>query len=313
MSPHTNAHSAGAAQEVQMTIDSSKACLLPARLPNDLPTAAAVYAAAGIPVFPCVPGEKRPLTTHGYQDATTDLRRVAAWWRWAPTANIGIPTGGLFDVLDVDVHAIGTGFPVLRSLQQEKLIAGWGRVVRSPSGGLHLYYPADRDRPLGSWSRGRAYVDFRGIGGYIIVPPSTVTTSHGDRSYEVIAHGKSPSPVDADVIREFLTPKSDPAAASTSSLPITRSAGSMERIRDWVAALPEGNRNAGLFWAACRLVEDGLTEHDTTTLLQPAALSAGLEAREVATTIRSAHRTTQLTVNPGGPVMAVSSKAQVLE
>lgn len=296
-----------------MTIDDSKAWSLPTRLPHDLAAAAAAYAAAGIPVFPCVPGEKRPLTTHGYQDATTDMRRVAAWWRWAPTANIGIPTGRLVDVLDVDVHAIGTGFPVLRTLQQEKLIAGWGQAVRSPSGGLHLYYPANQDDPLGSWSRGRAHVDFRGVGGYIIAPPSVVTTSRGDRSYQVIAHGKTPSPVDADVIREFLTPKPDPAVLSHSSSPAARGAGSMERIRDWVAALPEGNRNAGLFWAACRLVKAGLTEHDTATLLQPAALWAGLEAREIAATIRSANRTTGLTVNPADSVMAVSTKARALE
>ncbi|MBD4580751.1 DNA primase, partial [Xanthomonas citri pv. citri] len=34
--------------------------------------AARELAAAGVPVFPCVPGGKRPLTEHGFHDATTD-------------------------------------------------------------------------------------------------------------------------------------------------------------------------------------------------------------------------------------------------
>ncbi len=44
-------------------------------------------------------------------------------------------------------------------------------MVRSPTGGLHIYFPAaDSEQP--SWQAGRAGVDFRGDRGYIIVPPS---------------------------------------------------------------------------------------------------------------------------------------------
>lgn len=44
-----------------------------------LPRAAGVLAASGLPVFPCVPGGKRPLTSHGFHEASTDLSQVAAW------------------------------------------------------------------------------------------------------------------------------------------------------------------------------------------------------------------------------------------
>ena len=34
-----------------------------------LPVAAREFALAGVPVFPCVPSGKRPLTEHGFRDA----------------------------------------------------------------------------------------------------------------------------------------------------------------------------------------------------------------------------------------------------
>ena len=37
----------------------------------------------GIPVFPCVPGGKRPLTAHGFQDASADPDVINFWWRRA--------------------------------------------------------------------------------------------------------------------------------------------------------------------------------------------------------------------------------------
>lgn len=61
----------------------------------DLTTAAAHLASAGVPVFPCVPGGKRPLTVHGFQDASIDRGVVTAWWGRHPDANIGVPTGVL--------------------------------------------------------------------------------------------------------------------------------------------------------------------------------------------------------------------------
>ena len=283
-----------------MTI-TNPAWAMPAHLPAELSAAAAAYAAAGIAVFPCAPGEKRPLTAHGFQDATTNRAQIDAWWSRHPEANIGIPTGSSIDVLDVDVHATGTGFPILRTLQREGLIGGWGQAVRSPSGGLHLYYPTSPDVARRSWSRGRAHVDFRGTGGYIIAPPSTITTGHGDRRYDTIARGRSPHPIDGDAIRNYLTPTPDPALQRARTTAPEREA-SATRLADWVAGLPEGNRNAGLFWAACRLAEAGVPEPDTRAVLEPAATAAGLASREIDATIRSAHRATQIADVPDDPV-----------
>ena len=57
----------------------------------------------------------------------------------------------------------------------------------------------------------------------------------------------------------------------------------------WVAAQPEGNRNAGLFWAANRAVEAG--DNGALDAIARGAKSAGLEEREIDRTIRSAQRT----------------------
>jgi hypothetical protein len=140
------------------------------------PQAAALYAAAGVPVFPCVPGQKRPLTVHGFHDATTDPRQVGAWWARAPTANIGIPTGAAsgVEVVDVDRRPEHSGFGPFERARRAGITAGWAVLIRTPSGGIHAYYPADENRRQQSWQAPRVHIDFRGEGGYVLAPPSIV-------------------------------------------------------------------------------------------------------------------------------------------
>ena len=260
-----------------------------------LPEAAARFAAAGVPVFPCVPGEKRPLVRRGFHDATANAAQVSEWWSRWPQANIGIPTGAAsgVEVVDVDVHFTGTGFPAFRAAHREGLAAGWTALVRTPSGGLHAYYPADPDRSQSSWQVARAHVDFRGDGGYIIAPPSKVLRPGGVRaSYRLIVAGNSPAPVDAAQLRKFLDPRTpiplDRARASRAE----RRGSDAKVLAGWVAGRGEGERNRGLFWAACRLAEAGTPPDATLEALGPAAEHAGLGSREIMATIRSAYRTT---------------------
>ncbi|WP_298742698.1 bifunctional DNA primase/polymerase [uncultured Microbacterium sp.] len=259
-----------------------------------LPDAAGQFAAEGVAVFPCVPGGKRPLVEHGFHEASAEAGQVAAWWRRWPAANIGIPTGASsgVEVVDVDVHTAGTGFPAFRAAHREGHAAGWAALVRTPSGGLHAYYPADPDRPQPSWQAARAHVDFRGAGGYIIAPPSLITRPNGLRvPYRLIlASGAPAEPVDATRLRNFLDPRPP--------IPITRAPRGIRQgvdarvLAGWVAVRSEGERNRGLFWAACRLAEAGTPPSAALDALGPAAEHAGLESREIIATIRSAYRTT---------------------
>ena len=256
-----------------------------------LPDAAARIAMTGVPVFPCVPGGKRPLVEHGFHEATTDARQVAGWWRRWPAANISVPTGAAsgLDVVDVDVKAAGSGFAAFDRAQQSGLVAGWVALVRTPSGGMHAYFPADPERQQSSWQAAGARVDFRGTGGYIIVPPSTVMTLEGiPGRYELISEAQSaPAPVDAVALRDFLDPRPAPSVRAGG---VSRDQDA-RRLAGWVAALGEGERNRGLFWAVCRLAEAGTPPNAALDVLGPAAEHAGLPPQEAFTTIRSAYRT----------------------
>lgn len=258
-----------------------------------LAEAATRFAANRVPVFPCVPSGKRPLTAHGFHDATANTLQVASWWRRWPDANIGLPTGALsgVEVVDVDRKADRSGFGSFERARRAGLVGGWQVLVRTPSGGMHAYYPADPARQQRSWQAASARVDFRGEGGYVILPPSFLDLNTGLRaSYALIGqHDGKVSSVDAAALRHLLDPRQEP-------LPLPReivNRADGERLAAWVATRGEGERNRGLFWAACRMAEAGASPEVTQRLLAPAAGQAGLPSREVAVTIRSAYRATR--------------------
>lgn len=256
-----------------------------------LAAAALRYANLGVPVFPCVPGGKQPLTANGFHDATSVARVVHAWWQRTPDANIGLPTGTPTGVLvvDVDVHPGGSGFAAFEQARAEGLGDAWGWLVRTPSGGLHAYYPNVRNQEQRSWQVPTAHVDFRGDGGYVIAPPSHIEVDGATRSYNVIAVARhSPKPVDAIELRRFLEPprpKPAPPPPGMSAMGCRPDA-----LARTVALTPEGSRNRALFWASCRMVENGVSRVDATCWLVPAAQYAGLPDREIESTIDSAFR-----------------------
>lgn len=267
----------------------------------DLSTAATMLAGRDIPVFPCAPRAKQPQTNHGFRDATTDLPTVRKWWHQWPDANIGMPTGAAsgVDVIDVDVHQSGNGFTAFEQARSADLAQGWAWLVRTPSGGLHAYYLRVTPDEQRSWQVPSKHVDFRGDGGYIIVPPSRVATSEGQqRRYELIAVAQHrPQPLAAVRLRAFLEP-SRPARAPSG---VPARGARPDKLAAWVASRPEGARNHGLFWAACRMVEEGHTLEATASVLGDAARSAGLSDQEAQTSIRSAYR---ITSRLGGPSAA---------
>lgn len=255
-----------------------------------LADAALRYANLGVPVFPCAPGGKQPLTPNGFHDATSSARMAIHWWKRDPEANIGIPTGAVTNVLvvDVDVHNGDSGYAAFERSSAAGLTDNWSWLVRTPSGGLHAYYPTRPAVEQRSWQAPSAHVDFRGDGGYIIAPPSRIEIDGRSATYEVIATARrrTGQPLDAMQLRQFLEPprrlppRLDPPAIGARP----------DKLADWVASRPVGTRNGGLFWAACRMVENGHDYGETASVLSGAAQAAGLSEREAETTIRSAYR-----------------------
>lgn len=261
----------------------------------DEPTVAAAalrYANLGIPVFPCVPGGKQPLTPNGFHDATSSARVVYSWWQNHPEANIGLPTGARTGVVvvDVDVHGDGNGFAAFERARAEGLADGWGWLVRTPSGGIHAYYPTAHEQEQRSWQAPAPHIDFRGDGGYVIAPPSRITVDGIVRRYDVIAVATHrPRAIDSTGLRSFLEPpRRTPLAAGTA---VARPGCHPPGLARTVALTPEGGRNAALFWASCRMVESGHSQTEATSWLLPAAQYAGLGDREIESTIGSAFRT----------------------
>lgn len=254
-----------------------------------LAKAAATLANAGIPVFPCARGAKEPTTAHGFKAASTDAHQVHRWWQRMPEANIGIPTGaasGLV-VVDVDVHRSGDGFRAFSKAMEMGLIRRWACMVRTPSGGMHAYFYATPGVEQRNWSVPNRHVDFRGDGGYVIAPPSIITASDGtERPYFPISYGLHADTIDSVALKHHLAPPTPPSRPPA-SMPAAGS--SPERLAAWVAHRPEGARNGGLFWAACRMAEAGHDFGQTAHLLGDAAATAGLPDVEAYKTIKSAY------------------------
>jgi len=247
-------------------------------------------AAAGVPVFPCVPLQKNPLTRHGFRDASTEPGIVDGWWRRWPNANVAMPTGAVsgVDVVDVDVHPSGHGFEALQLARGAGLLDAPAWMVSTPSGGLHVCFLRQEPVEQRSWQVPERHIDFRGDGGYVVLPPSTVTQPDGEASpYRVIdIASRQPGGVNAAAVRRLL----DPSRTTRPPVDLPRAGARPDRLATWVATRGEGERNRGLFWAACRMVEAGERFDVTANVLGDAARSAGLPDREVITTIRSAYR-----------------------
>ena len=238
--------------------------------------AALAYAAAGWPVFPCKPDQKAPDTAHGFKDATTDPAVIRRWWRARPDRNPAIATGAPGpDVLDVDVKPDGSGFPAFNRLKQAGVLAGARALVRTPSGGLHAYF-AGTGQPCGRLVRD--FLDFKSSGGYVLAPPSVV----GGKPYALLDHRRgADGRLDWRAVTRLLDPPKAPAR------PGRLDVGDLGKLASWVAALKEGNRNDGLFWAACRAAEAGHSDLDD---LVTAAVQAGLPEEEAGRTVASAAR-----------------------
>nr|WP_257042203.1 bifunctional DNA primase/polymerase [Streptomyces sp. TLI_55] len=152
---------------------------------------------------PCLPAG-RPC--HGFHAATTDAALLERWWEVTPAAGVGVACGpaGLV-VIDIDAHQVSVadrahllpGITIPEQVELGGLASGFDTLallaayrgqtdpaqdegtlrVRTPSGGLHVWYrnPDTSIRYRCSTGSGRNtalawQVDVRAEGGYIVAP-----------------------------------------------------------------------------------------------------------------------------------------------
>lgn len=132
------------------------------------------------PVFPLLPGTKKPATREGLDAATQNPDRISAWWERLPAANVGLRTGSGLAVVDLDPTDQESGYANL-SAYAHSIGAGpeWldTFTVTTPRRGMHLYFRTERD--LGNRTAMLPGVDARGARGYAVAPYSRI----GDRRY----------------------------------------------------------------------------------------------------------------------------------
>jgi hypothetical protein len=268
---------------------------------NELSEAALDYVHRGFPVFPVKPGGKRPLgrlVPNGFKDATLDEEQVRRWWTEEPTANVGLVTGVVFDVLDVDgpegIEALNAAAPCHGEVSDRRSTNDTvdGPTVITGRGGYHVYLAVTG---YGNRVGFLPHVDWRGLGGYVVAPASVHPNG---RRYEWLSgrglDQEIVSPPDwlLELLRGKPTNLSSTgqlARRATASSPYARRALEAEVVR--VLMAPVGVRNDALNRAAHslgQLVGGGSLDLPTVIpALEKAGLGAGLEYHEVRATIKS--------------------------
>lgn len=262
--------------------------------PQELYKSAKQFLKQGQPVFPCRasgPRVKTPLTKHGLHEASLDRADVKAWWqKYGSDAAIGIPTGIIWDVLDVDIKEGADGRIHLPYLQRLGLLDGCKFVVKTPSGGWHLYFKAAPG--LSNKASAALGLDVRAKGGYVLAPPSYIETERYKGSYEFMGEtvGSTDDPLLWDSIVSALTPYDEKTKKPIQILPSER-ATSIASLREWLSLRQAGERNNSLHWAVCRCIEGGIDPHE----LYDVAVLIGLDDHEINLTINSALRRAGMT------------------
>jgi hypothetical protein len=156
-----------------------------------LGSAALALARKGFAVFPLRPRTKEPYgddkffrTIGGYKCASRDPALIEFWWDRQPEANIGLATGSVSSVWILDVDG-DQGRETLATLEQQHgelpatvEVVTPGKIDKKTGvhtgKGLHLYfrYPLGLDLRSAQDRDDVPGIDWRGNGGYAVLPPS---------------------------------------------------------------------------------------------------------------------------------------------
>ena len=180
--------------------------------------------------------------------------------------------------MSISTGRLATGSAAARKLLRAGLLNGASTYVRTPSGGVHVYFAG---LAAALWPPGRPPP---GLPVERRFRPGPAFHIEG-RIYQVVNSPGGHGGLDWGAVVQLLEPQKQQQRS-----PQPESSGQdLTHLARWVASQPEGNRNAGLFWAANRALEA-----DPAADLSPltdAARRAGLGDLEITRTLNSARRT----------------------
>jgi hypothetical protein len=248
--------------------------------PSEL-DAALEYGRSGTPVFPCNPLDKKPLTPHGFKDASTDEAQIRAWWGKWPNAMIGAPTGaasGMW-VVDTDKDPVKNidGEATLAQLVAQRGALPPTLTSVTPRGGRHLMFSWDGGVEIrNSESKIGPGIDVRGNGGYVCLPPSRNANGGQYRWDQSCPAQPALAPPWLVTLAKAVKAKAWAKAA-------------LERECKAVASAQPGTRNSTLNTAAFNLFQivagRGLDEQEVRDRLYEAAETCGLVADDGAASV----------------------------
>jgi len=133
-----------------------------------------LYLFFGFCIIPIVPRSKKAaIKWKEYQERRPTDEEISKWIKlWEKGYNVGIICGGVSDnlvVLDLDCYEAPESLEVfdVEKFAERTLVA------KTPSGGYHIYLRTKAPCPSFNISaRGKTIVEVRGVGRYILAPPS---------------------------------------------------------------------------------------------------------------------------------------------
>lgn len=235
----------------------------------------------GLPVFPVL-ATKRPLTKHGFKDATRDEETIRTWWLWYPTANPGIATGA-GSVVAVDFDNLAA-FQAFREIAAGQPLGGLA-IETGRGAQLWWWAPEADDIPKRERWLGVPGLDVCGRGASTIAPGAW---HWNGRPYRILGGAIEPLP---EWLHEELREQRPAPRAFGPRRPACKGEGTpfglavLRRECRQLAATPEGGRNRKLnlvAFLAGRLIAGGeLDEPHAVDKIVRAAREAGLDDREI--------------------------------
>jgi len=145
------------------------------------------YIRRGWYIFPCIPGDKKPIKgVSGYLDASNSEDQIRAWWAATPNANVAIATGksGLV-VLDIDTGPKGEAD--LRALMAAHDLPETYtvRTGKRTAYAVQLYYSGGDCPSFNHWAVGDYGGDVRGSTHGHVMAAGCIHPDSGER-YEVL-------------------------------------------------------------------------------------------------------------------------------